>query len=79
MTIMEIGVEKIDASGIEIIRSLAYAIWPEAYQFILKQDQINYMLEQMYSIAQLEKDINNGVQYFVAYEGEEPVGFAEQL
>lgn len=76
MTIMEIRVEKIDASGIEIIRSLAYAIWPEAYQFILKQDQINYMLEQMYSIAQLEKDINNGVQYFVAYEGEEPVGFA---
>lgn len=76
MTNMEIRVEKIGASEIEIIRSLAYEIWPEAYKFILKQDQINYMLEQMYSIVHLENDVKNGVQYFVAYEGKEPVGFA---
>ena len=43
-----------------IVKDLAYKIWPIAYQDILLKDQMDYMLNWMYSIEKLEQDFQAG-------------------
>lgn len=64
-------------SDIPLIRELTFAIWPQTYGAILTKDQIDYMLEMMYSPASLEKQMLQLQHHFIiAYEEEQPVGFA---
>lgn len=64
------------AADIPLIRELTYQVWPQTYQSILSAEQIAYMLERMYSVASLEKQMEEGCRFILVYEGEEPVGFA---
>jgi GNAT superfamily N-acetyltransferase len=61
---------------IPLIRELCFKIWPQTYAPILSQDKIDYMLELMYSESSLQKQMNNGSQFIIVHENEEPVGFA---
>lgn len=40
-------------SDIPLIRNLTFRIWPQTYASILSQEQIDFMLEKMYSEASL--------------------------
>ena len=42
-------------TDIPLIRELTYKVWPQTYVNILSAEQIDYMLEMMYSTASLEK------------------------
>lgn len=61
---------------IPIIQDIAYKAWPEAFATILKQDQIDYMLNWMYSEEGLERQlwIQNHL-FAIAFLEELPVGF----
>jgi diamine N-acetyltransferase len=61
---------------IPLIRLLANKIWPQAYSSIISKEQIDYMLELMYSAASLENQMLNGAPFIIVYEDGEPVGFA---
>lgn len=61
---------------IPVIRDLAHRIWPDAYLEIIGQEQIDYMLDMMYSPASLEKQMLDGANFLLACEGNDPVGFA---
>ncbi|MBN8880255.1 MAG: GNAT family N-acetyltransferase [Sphingobacteriales bacterium] len=61
---------------IPLIRDLAFRIWPTAYGQIISQGQIDYMLDLMYSEQSLEKQMQEGNEFILAYDGVEPVGFA---
>ena len=66
------------ASGTDIplIRNLTFRIWPHTYAAILSQQQIDYMLEWMYSEASLQQQMNEGAQFILVFDGGKPVGFA---
>ncbi len=54
-------------SELPIIHQLAHAIWPTAFREILTPQQINYMLEWMYSLPALEQQMQAGY-HFILYK-----------
>ena len=42
------------------IRSVSERTWPSTYGHIISQEQIDFMLDWMYSDASLEKQMNTG-------------------
>jgi ribosomal protein S18 acetylase RimI-like enzyme len=65
------------AEDIPLIRELTFRVWPQTYQGILTPEQIDYMLEMMYSVDSLQQQINvQGCHFIIAYEDGNPVGFA---
>lgn len=66
-----------DTSSIPIITKLAREIWPIAYNGILTENQLEYMLQLFYSGEALTNQIeNSGHQFVIAYQNSTPVGFA---
>src|SRR6185436_5709255 len=62
---------------IPLIRELTFRVWPQTYASILTQEQIDYMLDMMYSEASLERQLTKeGCQFIIVYEDGNPVGFA---
>lgn len=61
---------------IPLIRELTYKVWPQTYADLLSKEQISYMLEMMYSVPSLQKQIKDGAQFIFVYDEKEPVGFA---
>src|SRR5690606_1794208 len=60
---------------IRIVQDLAHKIWPITFKEILTTEQIDYMLNWMYSIEKLESQIENGHQFFIYELNNEPIGF----
>jgi GNAT superfamily N-acetyltransferase len=59
------------------IRSVAYKTWPVTFENILSKKQIDYMLEMMYSITSLTKQmIEEKHIYLLAKEKTRCVGYA---
>ena len=62
---------------IPLIRSLCLQIWPQTYQALLTQEQIDFMLELMYSEAAIKKQLaEEKCQYLLIYEDGLPSGYA---
>lgn len=58
------------------IRSLAFEIWPVAYGALLSMEQIDYMLDMMYSEAALQRQMEEGVVFLLVENQDRLVGFA---
>lgn len=68
---------KAKRSEISVIQKLSTAIWQEVYPSIITVDQINYMLEKMYSTEALLHQMEALRHQFVLMVIEkEPIGFA---
>ncbi|NLR79895.1 GNAT family N-acetyltransferase [Chitinophaga eiseniae] len=64
-------------NDIPVIQDLTNRIWRPTYQAILSPEQIEYMLEMMYSTAALEKQINALQHQFIILQDDNyPIGFA---
>lgn len=62
---------------IPLIRDLTFQVWPQTYSSILTKDQIEYMLEMMYSESSLEKQMTDeACTFLVISDNNFPVGFA---
>jgi ribosomal protein S18 acetylase RimI-like enzyme len=70
------SIKKATIADIPLIRQLTFKVWPQTYATILSPQQIDYMLELMYSESSLKKQMVDGCQFIFVYDGEEPVGFA---
>lgn len=57
------------------IRQLAEQIFPATYKEIISQEQIDFMMDWMYSISNLNKQMDDGHIYFIAYRETAPVGY----
>ena len=64
------------ADDIGLIRELTFKVWPQTYAAIISQQQIDYMLETMYSEASLKKQMDEGCRFIIVFDEEEPAGFA---
>lgn len=59
------------------IREIAKEVWPIAYGTILSREQLDYMMEMMYSVTSLQQQANEkGNHFILATKNEIPVGFA---
>lgn len=58
------------------IHKLSHKIWPIAYKEVITKEQIEYMLNMMYSIESLENQLEKGHVFLLAKENNEFVGYA---
>ena len=72
-----ISIQKNTDNNFTSIRAIAAAVWPIAYGAILSKEQLDYMMEMMYSVSALQEQANeNNHHFIVATDDEIPVGFA---
>jgi ribosomal protein S18 acetylase RimI-like enzyme len=62
-------------SDLSLVKDLAYRVWPVSYAVVITEHQINYMLDLMYSTKKLEKDFDEGQQFYGYFENEKLLGF----
>lgn len=58
------------------VQKLAQIIWPATYGSILSQEQFDYMMEMMYSLSSLEKQLESGKVFLLVEDEKRFVGFA---
>ena len=70
-TIQEATIEDIPC-----IRSMAMVVFPKTYKDILSPEQIDYMMEWMYSEKSLQKQMEeDGHIYYLAFKEDKPAGY----
>ena len=55
-------------SQLEIVKDLAYKIWPNTYGNIISQAQLDFMLDKFYNFSFLENQLINENQIFLLIE-----------
>ncbi len=66
-----------EIDDLDTIRELACKIWPSAYEEILGKAQLDYMLDQIYSLSSLQHQFSVlNQQFIMAVEDDIPIGFA---
>lgn len=76
MTDRPIHLRQATLADCELIHRLAEEVFPETYRKILSPEQLTYMMEWMYSVPNLHKQMaTDGHVYFLAYWGDEPCGY----
>jgi GNAT superfamily N-acetyltransferase len=73
---MNLTFKKATPNDIPLIDQLAHKIWKEHYPSIITVDQIDYMLNKMYSPEAIQQQMNEGQQFTLVYDNDEPVGYA---
>lgn len=59
-----------------LIHEMAFIVFPATYSEILSKEQLDYMLEWMYSPVNIRKQIEvDHHVYFIAYKENEPCGY----
>ena len=66
----------LDISQLNRVRDLAHRIWNDHYPAIIGQDQVDYMLNEMYDLSSLERQFNEGDKFYLASESNQDLGFA---
>lgn len=72
----KLSIRRASLSDIPLIRNLAERIWPATYESILPKEQIDYMMNLMYSESALQKDMQNNIDFILLLDSNVPVGFA---
>lgn len=73
---MTTQINLISKEDMEIVRNLAHEIWPVAYKNILKPHEIQNMLEKIYSVNNLQQEMESGHVFWVVKERGMNIGFA---
>ncbi|RRN77959.1 GNAT family N-acetyltransferase [Pseudoxanthomonas sp. SGD-10] len=71
-----IDIRKADKSDIAIISRLANEIWWPTYSDYLSTEQIRFMLDDIYTEASLEKQMNEGHKFIIVEKDSQPIGFS---
>lgn len=62
-------------SDISLLQRLAHTIWHSHYPGIITVEQIEFMLNKMYSAVQIAKEIDEGYNWVLVFDEQQPVGF----
>ncbi|WP_245752185.1 GNAT family N-acetyltransferase [Algoriella xinjiangensis] len=65
----------VNDKNIHLIQPLAHTIWNECYKDLLSEDQINYMIEMMYSNEKINEGIANGDVWEILKVDNIPAGY----
>ncbi len=67
--------EALHRTQLEIIQQLAHTIWKQVYTKIVSIEQLDYMLELIYSMSALEKQLLEGQVFVLIVEESQPIGY----
>ena len=70
------SIQEAGRNDIAKLRELVYQVWPQTYAGIISQEQIDYMLEMMYSASSLQKQMDDGALFIFLVENDQYVGYA---
>jgi GNAT superfamily N-acetyltransferase len=70
-----VKIEKATCDHLQIIHDMAQIVFRHTYKDILSPEQMEYMMDWMYSMPNLEKQLEEGHHYYIAYDGEIPCGY----
>lgn len=71
-----LSIRKADIDDVPLIHQMAQIVFPATYCALLSSAQIEYMLDWMYSVANLEKQLLEEKHvYFISYKNNEPCGY----
>lgn len=69
-------IRKATLEDISLINELAWVVFPHTYKELLSPGQIEFMMNWMYSPANLHKQMTeDGHIYYLAFQGNEPAGY----
>ncbi len=63
-------------NDIHTIQDIMSKVWPQTYTAIISEDQINYMIQMMYSDQSLYRQMKDGHHFIIAESDNIPVGYA---
>ncbi len=66
---------KADIEDCKLINKLALEVFPATYRDIISQAQIDFMMNWMYSPENIQKQMEEGHVYFIAYEECDAAGY----
>lgn len=70
------NIRKATTNDIHLIHEMAWVVFPHTYKEILTPEQIDYMMEWMYSEDSLHKQMEeDGHIYYLAFKGDAPAGY----
>ncbi|AHF14110.1 GNAT family N-acetyltransferase [Niabella soli] len=69
------GIRKLQNGEAGLLHQLALDIWPKAFAAILSPEQIDYMLQMMYAVDVLEKEMERGVAFYILNVDSVDVGY----
>ena len=69
-------IRKAAKSDIPAISELAEKIWWPSYRNIISDEQISFMLNDMYSAESLKEQMNSGIEFLIVEKENLPVAFA---
>ena len=72
----DITIRNATVNDIDLIRELTFKVWPQTYSSSISKEQIDYMLEMMYSKKSLADQIAEGSKFIIVQDNNKPVGFA---
>ncbi|WP_298734009.1 GNAT family N-acetyltransferase [uncultured Chitinophaga sp.] len=74
---MDLTIREATTTDITLIQELTERIWRPTYQHILSAEQIDYMIDLMYSTASLRRQMEAlEHQFILLYDGTTAIGFA---
>lgn len=73
--VINLTIKQANSGDIDLIYSLADKIWRVHYPSIITMEQIDYMLNKMYSKDALLQQMSEGQHFLLAYNNDIPVGY----
>jgi ribosomal protein S18 acetylase RimI-like enzyme len=72
---MNLKFKKASKEDVQLIAQLADSIWKKHYITIITMAQIEYMLDKMYSVSSLAKQMEEGHQFTLVFDGDNAIGY----
>ena len=72
---MNLNFKKATKNDAQVINELAVRIWNKHYLSIITQEQIDFMLEEMYSVKNLLLQMDAGHEFTLVLNGDQPIGY----
>jgi len=72
----KLSLRKASDEDILLIRELSLQVWPQTYAAILSPEQIQYMMNLLYSEAALHQQMQDNHHFYIVYNASIPIGFA---
>lgn len=70
-----IEIRKASFDDLMTIHDMAQVVFRHTYRDILSPEQMEYMMDMMYSMPNLYRQLEEGHQYYLAYDKESPCGY----
>ena len=74
-SVINLTIKQATPGDAELIYSLAEKIWKVHYPGIITMQQIDYMLDNMYSTEALKQQMSEEQHFLIAYSDDIPVGY----